>query len=556
MTNKFEKLKLKRADWISLIQQKRTPEFISSFENYKKSLKKLVETSKSNKDIDEEIKYTEELFTKKVKALSAEFLNSKDYYNALKLCNYLYNNFAYDKENIHNYIKALEAVEQYDLGIIIAKELLQHENTHENYKLISKIYDKNKDYQEAIDCYYKYLKLIRRTELDINDNNTLGCLFFNKYVLKGQDPKDAQQALDYFVHALKFDPTSKIYLKNTINAAIKAKNYAIEKKCWEEYIKNGYASKDDEFTYSASCIRNGDIKGWAKYYNSRFKKNEPTIYPKLDKPEWTGKEDISNSTLLVHYEQGYGDNFLMWGYMPRLVKMAKKVIYYIQNNAYDLVKDNEFGVQVCSQKNTKLSELQYDYHIPCMSIPIALDLDKNNISVGGGYIKANKEISQLYKEKYFNTDKFKIGIAFNGIASNAKRDIPIESLKLLDNIKNVQFYCLNTEIDDKVLKCFKNNNVINLGKEFKNFSDTAAAIENTDIIISSDNCVLNLAGAMGKRTIGIFNYHYEFRWYDLSGNDCGWFKSVKPIVNNEYNNWDISIKKAMEEIEKYKEGKE
>ena len=37
------------------------------------------------------------------------------------------------------------------------------------------------------------------------------------------------------------------------------------------------------------------------------------------------QEDLSNSTLLVHYEQGYGDNFLMFGYMPRLVKLAKKV---------------------------------------------------------------------------------------------------------------------------------------------------------------------------------------------------------------------------------------
>ena len=34
--------------------------------------------------------------------------------------------------------------------------------------------------------------------------------------------------------------------------------------------------------------------------------------------------DISKSTLLVHCEQGFGDTFLMWGYMPRIKKFAQK----------------------------------------------------------------------------------------------------------------------------------------------------------------------------------------------------------------------------------------
>ena len=55
---------------------------------------------------------------------------------------------------------------------------------------------------------------------------------------------------------------------------------------------------------------------------------------------------------------------------------------------------------------------------------------------------------------------------------------------------------------------------------------------------------------MGKKTIGIYNYHYEFRWYDLSGEDCGWYKSVKPIVNDPYDNWDKSMQKAIIEIQK------
>ena len=66
------------------------------------------------------------------------------------------------------------------------------------------------------------------------------------------------------------------------------------------------------------------------------------------------------------------------------------------------------------------------------------------------------------------------------------------------------------------------------------------------------NGKLNLAGAMGKRTFAMFHYHYEFRWYDLTGNDTGWFKSAKPFVNDENNDWDLNMDKEIEEINRIK----
>ena len=442
----------------------------------------------------------------------------------------------------------MEKLEQYDLQLALAKVLIKKDKSADSYKVLSNAYEKNLDFKKAIEYYNKYINILGKTKLDAKDYNMIGCHYFNSYVKKTQSPEDAVNALDYFQKALSGNLENKSYLKNTIVAAMKAKNWEIEKKCWDVYIAKGYATKEDEFTYCASCMRNGDIKGWAKYYSSRFEKTEPTIYPKFSKPMWTGKEDLSDSTLLVHYEQGYGDNFLMFGYMPRLVKMAKKVIYFIQNNAYELVKENEYGVDIFCQKNADPQKLEFDYHIPCMSIPIALDLDKDNISVGGGYIKPKTALVQNYREKYFDNDKLKIAVAFEGVASNKKRDIPLKNLLLLDKLQNVELYCFTKDIDDKTLKAFKNHKVINIAKEFENFADTAAALQCVDVVVSSDNCILNLAGAIGKKTIGVFNYHYEFRWYDLSGEDCGWYTSVTPIVNNPNNDWNLSMQKVIEII--------
>lgn len=543
MNEDFLYEKLSRAVLVAMLEQGKLTEAISYYELYKK---KLIEIG--TKDSSKELEYATNILIAKLVKLSNDYMKNNDYASALICYKYIFEKNSNDVENIKNYIKCLEKLEQYDLQLELAKIYAKKDKTPEKYKVLNNAYDKLQDYKKAIEYYNKYLKASNKTKLEAKDYNTIGCHYFNSYVKKTQSPKDAENALECFKKALSGNIENKSYLKNTIVAAMKAKNFEIEKKCWDVYIAKGYASKEDEFTYCASCLRNGDIKGWAKYYGSRFEKNEPTIYPKFNKPIWTGKEDLKNATLLVHYEQGYGDNFLMFGYMPRLVKLAKKVIYYIQNNAYELVKNNEFGVEVYCQKLIEPQKLDFDYHIPCMSIPIALNLDKENISVGGGYIKPNKELVEKFKEKYFKTDKLKIAVAFEGVASNKKRDIPLENLLLLDKLDNVELYCFTKDVDDKTLKTFKYHKVINIAKDFENFADTAAALENVDVVVSSDNCILNLAGAIGKKTLGVFNYHYEFRWYDLTGENCGWYTSVKPIVNNAYNDWNVSMQKVVELI--------
>ena len=344
--------------------------------------------------------------------------------------------------------------------------------------------------------------------------------------------------------------SNKVYLRNVISCATRAKRNDIAKKYWEKYFSLGYTNVEDEFSYSAFCISSGDFENWGKYYNRRFKRQNPGLYPKTDKPEWKGNEDLSDKILLVHFEQGFGDTILTFGYIPRLVKIAKKVIYVVQDLLYPLLKDNDFGVEVIRQTAAlDLSKIDFDYFIPSMDIISALKLNKENVSVGEGYIKPNSDLVEKFKKKYFKTEKYKVGIAFSSKGAK-ERDIPVEKIAKLDELENVEFYCLTKDITDKQLSVFKKNKVVNIAKKLNDFADTAAAIENTDIMIATDNCVLNLAGAIGKETLGLFNYHYEFRWYDLTKDDSGYFTSVKPIVNKELDIWDDSLTQVVEFIRK------
>ena len=41
--------------------------------------------------------------------------------------------------------------------------------------------------------------------------------------------------------------------------------------------------------------------------------------------------------------------------------------------------------------------------------------------------------------------------------------------------------------------------ITSIGKTFNNFTDTSAAIKNMDLVITTDNVILNLAGSLGVK---------------------------------------------------------
>ena len=93
-------------------------------------------------------------------------------------------------------------------------------------------------------------------------------------------------------------------------------------------------------------------------------------------------------------------------------------------------------------------------------------------------------------------------------------------------------------------------NLIRLGGTFKNWQDTACAMNCMDLMITTDNGVMNLAGALGVKTFGLFNTITEWRWFKTKGDDIAWYKSIKPFQCPTSKAWDIPMKDVLKEVEK------
>lgn len=542
-------LKLNRAVWISYLEQKKVMEAANYFEIYRNALSVFKGSESEIAEAEKEIVYSLDVFLEKVAQLSKKFIDEKDYPQALICCSAYFKHDRKNTENLKYYTECLRQLKQYDLEI----EFLHYiesvsKSNNEINKFIAEAYHNKEDYYKAVEYLDKYLN--NKKSVSAEEYNLQGCYYNNLYSDSSKDIEDAKKSLKAFQKAITIK-TTKTFLKNITIMASKCNEYEIGKKAWDEIKKSYTMTNDDKYDYAAFCLKHENFEEWHEYFEARFnKENNSTIFPKLTKPKWNGKKDLSNSTLLVYYEQGFGDSFLMYGYLPRLVKLAKHVIFVVQESIYPLLKDNEYGIEVLPS-GTDISKIKYDYYIPSMSIPIVLKYDRSNLSVGEGYIKADKKLVADYKSKYFSNDKLKIGISLSGSSVGDKnRDITPNNLVLLDKLENVELYCITKDIEDKDFDCFKNNKVINIAKTFKDFSDTAAAMENMDVIISADNVLLNLAGALGKKTFGLFNWANQFRWFDLTGEDTVWYTSVKPFVNDKMNNWEYSVSNIVKELKK------
>ena len=181
---------------------------------------------------------------------------------------------------------------------------------------------------------------------------------------------------------------------------------------------------------------------------------------------------------------------------------------------------------------------------------------KNQIKVTSPILKANSEKVMMYKEKYFNNDNLKIGIKWKG-DPNSYRNIKLTEFESILNFDNVSYYSLQKGEGIEELANISSRNVVDLGSTFDDFTDTAAAIENLDLLICNDTSLLHLAGSMGKKCFALCQYYYDPRWYlDFNKGktfECvnsSLYESVHLFRQSEQGVWTDVFEKIEMEIKK------
>jgi hypothetical protein len=156
------------------------------------------------------------------------------------------------------------------------------------------------------------------------------------------------------------------------------------------------------------------------------------------------------------------------------------------------------------------------------------------------YLKVEKSTIEKWANRMGPRDKVvRVGLAWAGRSSHANdfnRSIPlIELIPIVCN--DFKWISLQKELrapDEAYLASAKG--ILRLGEEVANFADTAALIENLDLVITVDTAIAHLAGALGKPVWVLLPHVADWRWL-RDREDSPWYSSARLFRQSMRGNW-------------------
>ena len=295
------------------------------------------------------------------------------------------------------------------------------------------------------------------------------------------------------------------------------------------------------FNLGIALLGAGDFQEGFKEYEYRWQL--PTFTPlKCPHPQWDGR-DISHQSILIHTEQGGGDAMQFVRYLPLVAQRCQRVILTCTENLVELFQTIPGIDQIYTPGEIPLSEFQT--YAPLMSLPHLLGTTLETIPNTVPYLKAPSRSQAKPWDRWKREDPhqprpLRVGIAWAGsptYVNDHNRSAHIRDLLPLLQVPQVKFYSLQKGPPVEQLRELPEEiTVINWDTAQDNYSDTAAAIEQLDLVISVDTSVAHLTGALGKPVWIMLCYACDWRWLE-EREDSPWYPTAYLFRQKHPKDW-------------------
>lgn len=300
------------------------------------------------------------------------------------------------------------------------------------------------------------------------------------------------------------------------------------------------------WNFSVALLLNGDYtRGWREYeWRCQWDKF-PSPKREFEQARWQG-EPLEGASILLHYEQGFGDTLQFVRYMPLVAQRGGRVILEVQPGLEVLLKDVP-GVAACVRHGDPLPE--FSCYCPLMSLPLMFGTTMENIPpiIPDLYRGGRGDLSVGPEEG----NSLRVGLVWAGNPKHSNDQLRSMSLR--------HFLPL-TEVDSVSLVSLQKGPAaaqINEGHlpfslpdalaRARDFSETAAVIADLDLVITVDTAVAHLAGAMGKPVWILIAKVPDWRW-GRHAETTPWYPTARLFRQTAAGGWEELMKKVAAEL--------
>jgi tetratricopeptide (TPR) repeat protein len=363
---------------------------------------------------------------------------------------------------------------------------------------------------------------------------------------KGGQPADA---LPWFERALELEPNNATSLRHMGNslAMMRADDAALT--CLQAARRARPDWADAWLDEAGLLLRRGDYAAGWRAYGKREGQRMLESLPSC----WSGDESLNGKTMLLVAEQGLGDTIQFARYAPQVAAIAQRVILEVQAPLRPLFEEvaRDWNVEIVARGESRPDG---DHQCLLLSLPRIFRTAPDSIPEPNGYLRSPVARRELWRERLRSRSmpgRLRVGLACAGnphFKSDTLRSVPLAAFEACFALPGIDWVIPQPDIRDADRAVLERHpGIISFGSQLEDFADTAALLEQLDLVISVDTSIAHLAGALALPVWILLPHFPDWRWmHDRT--DTPWYSSARLFRQTVAHDWSAVIGQVFEQL--------
>jgi tetratricopeptide (TPR) repeat protein len=293
-------------------------------------------------------------------------------------------------------------------------------------------------------------------------------------------------------------------------------------------------------------LAQGDFAGGLPLYESRLQRDPVRrLQRDFNRPRWNGQQPLAGRSVLVHAEQGLGDTLQFARYLRPLEELGAEVTFEVQPVLMQLLRSLPLRGKLLARGDPLPNT---DFHIPLLSLPLALGTRIDTIPGGVPYLQVDPEAEHTWRERLAALPGRKVGLNWHGnpqseqLSALQARSFPLASAAPLAQLPAITLISLQkgAGAEQRAQVGFSAavaqlTDPQHLGAA-EIATETAAILQCLDLVITADTALAHLAGALGVRVWVVLQSVADWRWL-VDRDDCPWYPTMRLFRQRTAGDW-------------------
>ncbi len=328
---------------------------------------------------------------------------------------------------------------------------------------------------------------------------------------------------------------------------------------YEEQIRRWPGVIEFRWNRGIANLASGNFEqGWDDFELRKQRPDAGGVHEKFVLPDWDGST-LEGRSILVYGEQGLGDEIMFASCLPDVIAQASLCVVECDGRLASLYRRSFLGARIEARKGNRARDWPATYPALALqsavgSLPRHLRRRVADFPPHLGYLIADAEASAKWHARLDRLGPLrKIGISWRGGTRKTRgslRSLGLDQLSPLLDGARAMFVVLQRDLSDAERGVLAGRPKVFIPEASSDVDEMAALLSALDLVITVDNTLVHLAGALGRPVWVLLHHSPEWR-YPWEGERAPWYPSARLLRQPRPGDWRAVVSAAHERLEAY-----